>query len=736
MIRWLIKQSDYQFSMNRVLHPHIRHMLQLEKRGLDQSFWMGICHESFISFLNHSNTSLENVGLLTARSATRNMVKTQLPVELKNQIRRILSEEKLLESKFELSLLVHLSDDITFQLPWEHLCSISTKGLEGVFQSIKACWLVLFRPGVLTTIQNMGLDLTKIQVSVHVKLSQAEILRGKAFSFSPRCPWDRRHSVISYEKNNENYSFLVDRSSFRCTYYGKNNEWNQDLEKMTQNTSAVLASNKTNEQQLNFQYDKVRKIAEFLQRTEKNLESFIQFEWAISSDQRVHINRIQTFDRAPSSQQMSPHFNTTARNVWDQSLIQWDSNSLIKPLWFSLVPRNFRTLAIHYIKALGIKNSVSPDYEKVFRGFWGILRGRLYINMAALHRFLGLSESHDLAEEIELNVTMWMKRYDRESREAWDTQWPQWPKLSRSQIKSLTKNKDRILKDWPEKISIWINDMHSLRESLVSTQWKEKNTSAMINALQDWERCFIPKLVPILMAEIQYRDLLSWYCEGSIKPLLNHSSDPSWTQTFELERREILPNSSMGWFSRRLTSKLNSQIEMLEQMRPKYISMLEDIYIKLRKFFEIIGQKFCSMGILEKSEDIFYLTFEEIMAFEEGRSSTVSWKKLVQIRQEEYRRYANDVHVPETWFTTGLVGLATQFPSIIAIKEHRSSERIVKVSPALNKGVDSEILPEPELSYRENSSPGSMSESLEILNNVEFIEDEIPQILNKEGRSL
>jgi hypothetical protein len=359
----------------------------------------------------------------------------------------------MIDSKVELELLIHINGDPTFILPWEQLCSISTKGLEGIFQSIKGCWMALFRSGVISEILARGICLNNIQVSVLLKPTQSEQIRGRAYSYSPRCPWDRRHSVVTYEKSNEAYSFLVDRSSFRSTYYGRNIESHEDINKINSNTS----SNKSIDPQNNFAYDKVRKVAEFLQNCEKLLENALQIEWVITTDQRIHLIRVQNFDRSPSVQQLAPQFNTTTRNVWDQSFIQWNSNTLLNPFWFSILPRNFRILSINYIKALGIKNKITSDYEKVFRGFWGILRGRLYVNLGALHGFLGISESHDLAEELEVNVSLWLKRYDRESREAWNLNWPKWPSFTKANQNTISKNTSKILKNWPEKISIWIN---------------------------------------------------------------------------------------------------------------------------------------------------------------------------------------------------------------------------------------------------------------------------------------
>jgi hypothetical protein len=165
--------------------------------------------------------------------------------------------------------------------------------------------------------------------------------------------------------------------------------------------------------------------------------------------------------------------------------------------------------------------------------------------------------------------------------------------------------------------------------------------------------------------------------------------------------------------------------------------MLEDVYSKLRKFFEIMGQKYQAMGQLEKSDDFFYLTLEEVLAFEEGRASTIAWKNLVAIRKEEYRRYASDVKVPETWFTTGLVGLAAQYPSIIAIRDRKSAVRtpsietlesesrlnVLDANKITNKSSGLEFKLTSETLKKDSSFILSGSSTDPVINKLDFIED-------------
>ncbi len=693
MIRWLIYHNDVNQTSSTHLHPFFKNMMLLNKRGLDQPFWLGISHEAFVTFLAQANISLSNITSATLKTTFREMQRAVVPAELKIQLRRTLEAEGILDSKLELDLLISIPGESSVQLSWDSYCHISTKGIDGILQSIKACWSTIFRSAIFKKIMSYESDLSKINISIVVRECQNEILRGKAFSYSPRSPWDLRNSVVLYERGGEQYSFLVERSGFRSTFNGKKNDIVDELKsENTELKEEAKPSSKTSlrltEIHQNFPHDKIKKVAEYLQHIEKILHQPIQYEWVMTADQRITIQRIQFFERTPSPNMNSPTFNTQTRNLWDQSLLGWDASALLKPLWFSLIPRNFRVLSIHYMRALGIKNKISPDYEKVFRGFWGLLRGRLYVNLGALHRYLGLGLQDELLEEIEVLASVWMKCYDREMREGWDLKWPALPLFSKGEMKGIDKTKQKMLSNWTDKVFIWVDKMHTLRESLVSSQWKEKNISTMLENFQQWERQYIPSLVPILLAELQYRNLMSWYYEGADKP----SAIPSWSSHSD---RKPIPLSG-GWLERRRQEKRFQELEILSQLRPKYLSLLEDIYSKLRKFFELMGQKYRELGQLERADDIFYLTLEELLAFEEGRASTVSWAKLVEIRHEEYKKYAHDLKVSEVWMTTGLVGLASKFPDVIAISERKNPlfqqhQVMTETSIAVNKKTTKQI---------------------------------------------
>ncbi|MCB9091849.1 MAG: phosphoenolpyruvate synthase [Halobacteriovoraceae bacterium] len=64
------------------------------------------------------------------------------------------------------------------------------------------------------------------------------------------------------------------------------------------------------------------------------------------------------------------------------------------------------------------------------------------------------------------------------------------------------------------------------------------------------------------------------------------------------------------------------------------------VYGIVRKMFYAIGKNFARQGIIDKDEDIFFLTLEEMTGALEGTNAALSLKKLLNIRREDYESFA------------------------------------------------------------------------------------------------
>jgi pyruvate,water dikinase len=58
-----------------------------------------------------------------------------------------------------------------------------------------------------------------------------------------------------------------------------------------------------------------------------------------------------------------------------------------------------------------------------------------------------------------------------------------------------------------------------------------------------------------------------------------------------------------------------------------------------REIYRAIGSRLHESGVLERPDDVHYLTVDEITAFQEGRAATVDLASLVEVRRAEQQRY-------------------------------------------------------------------------------------------------
>jgi rifampicin phosphotransferase len=78
------------------------------------------------------------------------------------------------------------------------------------------------------------------------------------------------------------------------------------------------------------------------------------------------------------------------------------------------------------------------------------------------------------------------------------------------------------------------------------------------------------------------------------------------------------------------------------------------IYGLLREMLHAIGERFEAEGILDRADDLFYLTLDEVWDYTRGRAVTTNLRALAALRREEFDTYRREAdHMPadrfETW---------------------------------------------------------------------------------------
>lgn len=90
------------------------------------------------------------------------------------------------------------------------------------------------------------------------------------------------------------------------------------------------------------------------------------------------------------------------------------------------------------------------------------------------------------------------------------------------------------------------------------------------------------------------------------------------------------------------------------------------IYGVVRNIFRGIGRNLQKLGYIDDEQDVFYLTYQELQAFADGRSVTTDLRSIAITRRSEFDEYRKSIPPPERFITRGAAGAWLSHPQILA----------------------------------------------------------------------
>ncbi len=76
-----------------------------------------------------------------------------------------------------------------------------------------------------------------------------------------------------------------------------------------------------------------------------------------------------------------------------------------------------------------------------------------------------------------------------------------------------------------------------------------------------------------------------------------------------------------------------------------------------RRIFKSLGKRYLELNLTNDPMDIFYLSIDEIISYQEGRSFEVDFKTLIHSRKSQYDQYAKTPTPPDRFITRGVAGV-------------------------------------------------------------------------------
>jgi len=85
------------------------------------------------------------------------------------------------------------------------------------------------------------------------------------------------------------------------------------------------------------------------------------------------------------------------------------------------------------------------------------------------------------------------------------------------------------------------------------------------------------------------------------------------------------------------------------------------VYGLLRDLLRALGARLAGDGVLEKTEDVFYLTLDELWDFVKGTAVTTDLRALVSLRRKEFDAYRREEAPADRFETVGVACRGTPF---------------------------------------------------------------------------
>ncbi len=124
------------------------------------------------------------------------------------------------------------------------------------------------------------------------------------------------------------------------------------------------------------------------------------------------------------------------------------------------------------------------------------------------------------------------------------------------------------------------------------------------------------------------------------------------------EARAFAP---LGFFRRRIFRVVLTNARLGVRNRENLRLLRTRVYGLLRDLLRALGARFAGAGVLEKTDDVFYLTLDELRDFVKGSAVTTDLRGLVSLRRKEFDAYRREEAPADRFETIGVAYQGTPF---------------------------------------------------------------------------
>jgi pyruvate,water dikinase len=276
-------------------------------------------------------------------------------------------------------------DSSTCSFAGVHASYLFQKGFEAIFESIKKCRASCFSERAMHYRKQQGLSLEDIQTGVVIQKMVHSEVSGVAFSRDPvrldrgdqviiNSVWGIGEGLVNGEIEGDLFSIHRKSLDLHAQIATKEHSF---IQGPTGGLRRVQLP-KEKGSQPSLTQEEAQEVAKTVIRLEEHYRKPQDFEWAFAGGQLYCLQTRPITTLPPSAY----YENLDGATLWDNSNIIESYSGVTTPLTFSFASFCYEEVYRQFCQVIAVPRETCKAYESVFRNMLGLLRGRIYYNLA------------------------------------------------------------------------------------------------------------------------------------------------------------------------------------------------------------------------------------------------------------------------------------------------------------------------------------------------------------------
>ena len=388
-------------------------LLRLTQSNFNVPTWVCLSIQAFDEFLNVNGIK----GVLDIngnnfdeieKSVEELFLSNSIPISVREELLSELERMGLLECFVAVRSSGLDEDSSEHSFAGQFSSYLFQRGADAITRSILKCWASGWSARALAYRKERQLSRSGIKVGVIIQRMVDSDVAGVAFSRTPIDPSDRNRMIISavWGQGEGLVSgalaadeFLVHRKTFEISEVIS--EKIKELRHASNGglMEVMLPSEKGNRACLSA--SQVKALARLTLDIESRYGKAQDIEWAIAGG-LIYVLQARPITSLPSDGLFDDSCSGKDFILWDNSNIVESFSGVTTPLTFSHVSRCYQEVYYQFCRLMQVPQSVIQAHEAVFRNMLGLVRGRIYYNLAnwyhLLYLFPGTAQSKSFME--------------------------------------------------------------------------------------------------------------------------------------------------------------------------------------------------------------------------------------------------------------------------------------------------------------------------------------------------